>query len=319
MWRAAFLPWPIADGDGALGGHHVAAGEDARVAGHHVRSDLHDAVLDLDARHAVEQRQVGLLAEREHERVGLELLELAGRLREAGLVELHLLEHELAVVGVLDRREPLASARPPRAPPRPRSRARASGRGCAGRRRSPPRRRAAWPCGRRPSRCCRRRRRRRAGRAAAAPRPPCCAARETASRILRGRAGRDVGALADVGADGEERGVEAALAHRVRRGRSTLRFELQLDAQVEDALDLGVEDVARQPVARDAEAHHAAGVGPASWIVTAWPSRREVVGGRQPGRAGADDEHALAGRRRVDRRRSSPAGSPRRRGSARPS
>ena len=92
-----------ADGDGPLVGHHVAAGEDARVAGHHVRADLDDAVVDLDAGHAVEQREVGLLAEREHERVGLELLELAGRLREAGLVELHLLDHELALVGLLDR------------------------------------------------------------------------------------------------------------------------------------------------------------------------------------------------------------------------
>src|SRR3982751_3533119 len=33
--------------------------------------------------------------------------ELAGRLREAVLVELHLLEHDLAGVGLLDRREPL--------------------------------------------------------------------------------------------------------------------------------------------------------------------------------------------------------------------
>ena len=97
-----------ADGDGALGRHHVAAGEDALVAGHHPRVDLdHDAVLDLEARHAVEQRQVGLLAEREHERVGRELLELAGRLRKAGLVELHLLEQQSALVGVLDRGEPL--------------------------------------------------------------------------------------------------------------------------------------------------------------------------------------------------------------------
>ena len=107
MWRAACLPWPIADGDGALGGHHVAAGEDPRVAGHHVRADLDDAVVDLEPVDAVEQREVGLLAEREDERVGLELLGLAGRLREAGLVELHPLEHEPALVGLLDRREPL--------------------------------------------------------------------------------------------------------------------------------------------------------------------------------------------------------------------
>ena len=57
-----------------------------------------------------------------------------------GLVELHLLEHELALVGLLDRREPLHHHALLLAPPRPRSRARASARACAGRRRSPPRR-----------------------------------------------------------------------------------------------------------------------------------------------------------------------------------
>ena len=85
---------------------------------------------------------------------------------------------------------------------------------------------------------------------------------ETASSTLRRAAGRDVGALADVRADGEERGVEAAVAHRRPRGRSTVRSQLELDAEVEDPLDLGVEDVAREPVARDAEAHHAAGQRP---------------------------------------------------------
>ncbi len=69
--------------------------------------DLHDAVVDLEPRHAVQQRQVGFLAEGEHERVRLQLLGLAGRLREAGLVELHLLQQQLALVGLLDRREPL--------------------------------------------------------------------------------------------------------------------------------------------------------------------------------------------------------------------
>ena len=77
------------------------------MPGHHVRADLDDAVLDLEAGHAVEQREVGLLAEREDEGVRLELLELAGRLRKAVLVELHPLEHEPAFVRLLDRREPL--------------------------------------------------------------------------------------------------------------------------------------------------------------------------------------------------------------------
>ena len=98
----------MADGDRdrALGGHHVAAREHPRVAGHQVRADADDAVVDLDLRHPLDQRQVALLAEREHERVGLELLELAGGLREAGLVELHPLQHQLALLGALDRREP---------------------------------------------------------------------------------------------------------------------------------------------------------------------------------------------------------------------
>ena len=59
--------------------------------------DLHDTILDLQARHAVEQREVGFLAEREHQRVGLQLLGLAGGLRKAGLVELHPLQQQLAL------------------------------------------------------------------------------------------------------------------------------------------------------------------------------------------------------------------------------
>src|SRR5215813_10976064 len=45
----------VADGDrhGALARHHVAAGEDAGTAGHHVGGDLHDAVLDLQPFDAV--------------------------------------------------------------------------------------------------------------------------------------------------------------------------------------------------------------------------------------------------------------------------
>jgi hypothetical protein len=40
--------------------------------------------------------------------------------------------------------------------------------------------------------------------------------------------------------------------------RSTLAFNSSFHARVEDALHLGIEDVARQPVLGDAEAHHAA-------------------------------------------------------------
>ena len=99
MLRAAFLPWPMATVTVRSAG---TMSPPAKTPGWPVirfGPDLDDAVVDLDARHPLEQREVGLLAEREHERVGLELLELAGRLREAGLVELHPLEHQLALLG----------------------------------------------------------------------------------------------------------------------------------------------------------------------------------------------------------------------------
>ena len=176
MWRAAFLPWPTPTVTVRSSG---TMSPPAKIPGWPVimfGADLDHAVLDLDARHAVEQRQVGVLAEREHHGVRLQLLELAGGLGEAGLVELHLLDHELALVGLLDGGEPAhhhalllglldlevvgghALARAPVDDDR-----------LLGAR-------AAWRCGRRPSRCCRRRRRPRGGRASASPRPPCCAA-----------------------------------------------------------------------------------------------------------------------------------------------
>ena len=210
----------VADGDRdrALGRDHVAAGEDAGVAGHHVRPDLDDPVLDLEARDAVEEREVGLLAEREDERVGLELLELAGRLREARLVELHALDDQLAAVGLLDRGEPLHQhalllglldlevvRRHPLA-------------------RAPvddDRLLGAEPL-RRPRRV-----HRRVPAAVdddAAPeqrRLLALHAAEQRDRVedLRGRAGRDVGALAEVRADREEHGVEAASLHRLEDAR----------------------------------------------------------------------------------------------------
>ena len=107
MWRAAFLPWPTPTVTVRSAGTMSPPAKTPGVPGHHVRPHLHDAVLDLDPGHALEQRQVGLLPERQDERVRLELLELARGLGKAGVVELHLLDHEPAFVGVLDRREPL--------------------------------------------------------------------------------------------------------------------------------------------------------------------------------------------------------------------
>ncbi len=267
---------------------------------------LHDAVVDLDPGHAVEQREVGLLAEREHERVGLELLELAGGLREAGLVELHLLDHELALVGLLDRGEPLHHhalllrlldlevvrghplARAPVDDDRLLGAEALGGAGHVHR-----------------------------GVAAAVDdhAPPeqrlllALHAAQQRDRVedVRGLAGGDVGALADVRPDREEGGVEAALA-----------------ASLLDVRDLACSARASRPcrgcaAPRRRARRAAAGtwgcrsascppaIGPASWIVTAWPSRVEVVGGRQAGGPGADDQHALAGRRRRRARPSSPA------------
>jgi hypothetical protein len=46
-----------------------------------------DAVFDLQAGHAVEEAEIHVLAERKHERVGFQRLELSGRLRESRLVQ----------------------------------------------------------------------------------------------------------------------------------------------------------------------------------------------------------------------------------------
>ena len=116
---------------------------------------------------------------------------------------------------------------------------------------------------------------------------------------VRGLAGGDVCALADVRADGQERRVEAAVSHRVEDARD-LAVQFERDAEVEDARDLGVQDIARQAVAGDAEAHHAAGDRPGVADRDRVPAPRELVGGGQAGGAGADDEHTLAGRLGVD-------------------
>ncbi len=290
-----------ADGHRALGGHHVAAGEDPRAAGHHVQADLDDPVVDLEAGHAVEQREVRLLAEREHERVRLELLQLARRLRKAGLVEGHLLQHQLARVGVLDRREPLhrdallerlLDLEVVRRHPVARAAVDDDRVG-----RAEPLRGA-----------------RDVHRGVAAAVDDDAAAEQRLLLALhaaqhgdrvedvRRLAGGDVGALADVGADREERRVEAALAQR-RGDVRDLGVQLERHAQIEDPLDLGVEHVAREAVLGDAEAHHAAGQRAGLVDRDRVAEASEVVGSGQARGARADDEHALAGRRRghVDR------------------
>jgi hypothetical protein len=285
-------------GDGAFRRDHVAAGEDPRVAGLEVGPHPDDAVLDLDPRHAVEEREVGLLPEREHERVRAKLLELAGRLREAVLVELHALQDEHALVGASHSGEPLhQDALLLRLLDLERVRRHALARAPVDDDRilgAEPLGRAGHVEGGVPAAV--------DGDATAEQRPflPLHAAQhrdgvEHACCV----AGGDLGALADLRPDGEEGRVEAAVPYRLEHvcdgaGR------LERDPQVEDALHLGVEDVPWQPVRRDPEAHHSARPRARVADRDLVPQAREVVRGGEPGRPCADDEDTLAGGFHVD-------------------
>jgi hypothetical protein len=76
-----------------------------------------------------------------------------------------------------------------------------------------------------------------------------------------------------VGADGQEGRVELP-DFIVLEDVVDLGVELDLDAHVDDALHLGVEDFARQAVLGDAEAHHAAHDRAGFVDRDAWPRRR---------------------------------------------
>ena len=100
---------------------------------------------------------------------------------------------------------------------------------------------------------------------------------------------------ARLGAHAEEHRVEILvdLLHGDVGADACLHFRGH--AQVQDALDLGVQDVARRAEARDAVAHHAA-----EFLAFVEDGDRvalegELVGHRQAGRAAADDGHLLAG------------------------
>ena len=295
----------VADADrhGALARHHVAAGEHAGASGHQRRRHLHGAVaLELDAGHRAQEGGVGLLAERQDHGVGGERLEPAGRLRVAGLVELHHLDLQLRAVEGRDRPQPvdphalalgvlglllvgrhlLAGA-----PVDDQRLVRAQPAGDPG---GVHRRVAAA-----------------VDRDAAADHRPLAGgdAAQERHRVhdRPGVAGRDVDPLGQVRADRDEDRVEAALLAARRRGprpgaRSVIRTP---SAAIRSSSP--VEHVAGQPVGRDAVAHHPAGLVArvADLDLVAEPG--QVVGGRQPARPGADHEHPLAAadRRRVER------------------
>src|SRR6266542_6814457 len=64
--------------------HHVAAGENAGMSGHHTGTDNHGSVLlEFDAGDPRQESAVGLLTECKHDCVRFELLELSRRPRTA--------------------------------------------------------------------------------------------------------------------------------------------------------------------------------------------------------------------------------------------
>ena len=108
MWRAAFLPWPTPTVTvRSLG----TMSPPANTPGQPVISDVDTCTVPsrsnstpgTSRRNAVSR----LLAERQDHRVGGERLEPAGRLRVAGLVELHHLDLQLRAVEGRDRPQPV--------------------------------------------------------------------------------------------------------------------------------------------------------------------------------------------------------------------
>ena len=57
--------------DGAITFDHIAAGEDARVAGHHVGINIHNAALYVEVDVVAEQAEINFLSEGEDQGIGL--------------------------------------------------------------------------------------------------------------------------------------------------------------------------------------------------------------------------------------------------------
>ena len=70
--------------------------------------------------------------------------------------------------------------------------------------------------------------------------------------------------------------------------------ELDVDPEGDDAIDLGVEDGSGEAVGRNAVAHHAPELRGRVDEADLVAEPAQVVGGAQPGRAGADHEDPLA-------------------------
>ena len=109
-----------------------------------------------------------------------------------------------------------------------------------------------------------------------------------------GVAGRDVDTFGQVRADRDEHRVEAAL---VPLGGEVVDPMVtgHPHAHRHDPVQLGIQHVAGQPVARNAVPHHPAGHGARVADLDLVAEPRQVVGGGQSARPRADDQDSLAG------------------------
>ena len=109
MCRAAFLPWPTPTVTVRSLGHHVAAGEHARAAGHHRRATPRTVPSRLNSTPGTSRRNA-VSVSWPSARITVSaasVSKLPGRLREAGLVELHHLDGQLRAVEGGDRAQPV--------------------------------------------------------------------------------------------------------------------------------------------------------------------------------------------------------------------
>ena len=273
---------------------HVAAREDAGGRAHVLVHFDDVAPADAHVGHLLQELDVGVLSDGQHQRIGLERLE-PPRSRAARAVgqHLHLFDHDLVLAELLDRRQPLdlhafgegfhrfigmglhlrlvvAEDDHGLLGAEPLGHARGIHRGVAA-----------------------------ADDADDAPECGCAAlfhALHERDGIdnLAAIHGRNIEVVGDLGADPEEHGIERARGlfgqHVVHAGVAKNLHPHRLDAR-----DFLVEPLTRQAVCRNSVVHHAArlGVRIADLDVVSEPA--QLVGARQAGRAGADDEHALAG------------------------
>ena len=290
---------PHRDRHRSLRRHHVPASKDPRAPGHHVGPDFHDAIGHGEPVDPGEERQVHILSQRQHTRVGLDRLELARRLGLATRIQLHLLDGEVTAALALDGREPLEHHAlfhrllhleivRGHLLPRPSVdddrlfRAQPFGRTRHVQRRVP---------------------------AAVHQNPP------TQQRLLPhlyalqhlqriqdppGVPRRYVRPLRQVRTHRQKRRVELPLAHLGPK-ITHLPVEPDIHAHLRDPLHLRIEHVPRQPVLRDPKPHHPARHRSRFIDRDRVPHPRKVVRAAQPRRTRTDHKHPLAARRGLHR------------------